>query len=117
MKLKNIIHLLSISNENNFINFESAKLISDLKMKPIQESVIIRREAFTNLSEEAKETALLILETPSELLGILFTSKYNIFSKRQLRKFLCKRNGWDKKKTKSVLEELRMYSKEISEES
>jgi hypothetical protein len=79
--------------------------------------LLLRKEAFRELSEEAKETALLILETPSELLSSIFTEKYNMFSRRRLRKFLRKRNGWTQQKTKKVLKELNFYTKEISEES
>lgn len=97
--------------------YEENETVKKMYVKPTQESILLRKEAFEELSEEAKETALLILETPWELLNFLFTNKYELFSRRRLRYFLCKRNGWSMDKTKKVLKELRMYVKKICEES
>lgn len=86
-------------------------------MRPKQESLLLRKEAFEKLSDEAKETALLILETPVEFLEALFTPKWRSFSKEKFKLFLRKRNGWSRKQTKAVLKELNNYIKIIVEES
>lgn len=79
-------------------------------------NLIYRKESFERLSDEAKDVVMLILETPFELLQMLFTDNWGLFSRRRLRRFLRKRNGWDKWKTKRVLKELRSYTKEICED-
>ena len=89
--------------------------VTEYPVKP--SSTLLKKEAFEKLSNEAYETILLILETPFELFQDLFTDNWSLFSRKRLRKFLRKRNGWSMKHTKKVLNEIKKCVENICDES
>jgi hypothetical protein len=112
---KYILFAVNVLNENAFVDINDPALSDqNLMTSRPQEWLLQRKESYEELSEEAKEVAELILTVPTELLSYMVTKKYKSFSLRRLRKFLRKRNGWSRKKTKQVLSELKKYTKEIS---
>jgi len=52
------------------------------------EKILIRKQSFNSLSEEAKEVIQLILNSPSEILDLLKTPKQKRITKVKIRKYL-----------------------------
>jgi len=80
---------------------------------PSPENILIKKEAFLNLSCEAKEVILLILNAPQEILDCFFTAKYHKISKDKIWKFLVENKKWNKKVVDRCFKELRDFSSQI----
>ncbi len=78
-----------------------------------QETKLIEKDNFLNLSEEAKEVVMTILNTPDELLGMLTTSKTGKFCKRYIKQFFKTSKKWNKKKTERIFHEVSNYVNEM----
>jgi hypothetical protein len=74
-----------------------------------QESELFKKEAFENLSFEAKEVISIILNSPDEILQLICTSKFGMYSKRLLIKYLHKNKGWENKKIEKTFREITYY--------
>lgn len=85
-------------------------LESDL---PSPEDTLLKKEAFTSLSAEAKEVILLILNSPQEILDCLLTPKYNKISKDRLLIFLTTTKGWKPKVVAKCFKELKEFSSDL----
>jgi len=80
-----------------------------LESKLNQENEFFKKEAFENLSSEAKEVVNIVLNSPDEILQLICTSKFGMYSKDLLKKYLHKNKGWENKKIKKVFRELSKY--------
>ena len=107
------LHALNIVREEAFVEFDDPAIESQMSSPPLQETRILKKEEYRELSKEAKQVIDLVLNTPTVLLVYLITRKYGVLSTKRLRRFLRKRNGWTKEKTRAVLSELKDYINEI----
>jgi hypothetical protein len=113
-KRKYVLFALNILREENFVELSDVEIDNLMMNKNFpQENLLLRKDAFRELSEEAKEVIEIILHIPAELLMYSITEKYGFFSLKRFRRFMRRRNGWTRKKTLEVFRELREYSKEI----
>lgn len=62
---------------------------------PNPEQILLRKEAWENLSTEAKEIIEVILDSPAEILEMLKTPKRRLLTKRSIRKYF--RSRWNSK--------------------
>lgn len=81
---------------------------------PSPEDTLLKKEAFTSLSAEAKEVILLILNSPQEILDCLLTPKYNKISKDRLWIFLTTTKGWKPKVVTKCFKELKEFSSDLA---
>jgi hypothetical protein len=79
-----------------------------LYQPPTQESELLKKEAYNNLSSEAKRIINLILDSPPEVISEINSSTYDMLSKRKIKMFLNK-NGMKRKNRLKVFIELRKY--------
>lgn len=77
-----------------------------------QEQFYMRKEAFENLSSEAKEVVNTVLNSPDEILQ-LFCNKFGNISRRMLEQYFHKNKGWNNKKVIKTFREISGYVKEI----
>lgn len=74
-----------------------------------QEKSFLRREAFEKLSDEAKEVIDVLLNSSGEILQIICTSKFGMYSKRLLKKYFHENKGWKNKKIEKTFREITHY--------
>jgi len=80
---------------------------------PSPENILIKKEAFLNLSEEAKEVILLIFNAPQEILDCFFTAKYHKISRDKIYQFLIQNKHWNRKVVNRCFKELKDFSSQI----
>ena len=86
-------------------------LIADDSMNP--ETTLLKKDAQESLSEEAKYLLDLILNTPKEFAGMLYTSKYMRTSASKVKTFLRNQLHWSNLKINRVFREIKTYIKEV----
>jgi len=59
-----------------------------------------------NLSEEAKDVIMTILNCPEEILSVAKSKKYESLSKRRVQEYLKKKLHWSPKKIESCFREI-----------
>lgn len=73
-----------------------------------QEDIFIKKESYLKLTSESREVIDTILNAPNEMLEMITTSKFGLYSKRALKKYLMK-NGWKERKVNKVFGELAVF--------
>ena len=73
-----------------------------------QEREVIKKDLFTQLSNEAKEVINIIFNSPNEILETFKTPKYNLVSRKKILDHLIS-NGWNPKCIKKVFKELKIF--------
>lgn len=76
------------------------------------ETAVIKKDLISQLSEEAKEIILIVLEGPKEVIEAITSEKYNCISKQRIKQYLEKK-GWRPKTINRCFEELKHFSEEI----
>ena len=80
--------------------------------QPTPEEILIKKDAFNNLSTEAKEIIRIILNTPSEMLQAVTTKKANKISRPLIQKYLSK--IWHSKYiSETAMEEVAEWAKQL----
>lgn len=74
-----------------------------------QESILIKKDAYLALSQEAKEVIEIIFNAPKEILECFVTDTYDKVSKRKIKNWLLTQ-GWNRKKVRFCFAELRDFS-------
>ena len=74
-----------------------------------QEKEYIRKELFQQLSAEAKEVIDIIINAPTEILELITTSKFKLFSKNKIRDYFHQHKGWKKQRVDKVFREITNY--------
>jgi hypothetical protein len=77
---------------------------------PSPENILLRKEAFRDLSSEAKEVVLLVLNAPQEILDCFFAPKYHKISKEKIGQFLVQQRGWKRRIVDRCFQELKEFS-------
>lgn len=89
---------------------EGTVILKSKKLNP--EMLLVKKQQFNNLSEEAKEIIWLILNTPTEMLELIRTPKQERITKTRIRKYLI--NHWKSKFiTDLTIKELEEWIKEF----
>jgi hypothetical protein len=78
-----------------------------------QEEEYLKKEAFEKLSKEAKDVINIVLGSPAEILEKFKTSKYNLYSKELLKRYLKEKFNWKKPKMDRVFVELASYTNQL----
>jgi hypothetical protein len=74
----------------------------------LQENLVMKKEAYTQLSSEAKEVIEMIFNAPAEILECFMAPKYNKVSKNQIKNYLLI-NGWNPNIVRNCFAELRSF--------
>lgn len=80
-----------------------------------QEEIYFRKEAFDNLSDEAKEVINTVLNAPDEILSHFVTSKFGFYSRVRLMKYYQKYRKWKWKNIEKIFKEIGVYLDSIEE--
>lgn len=70
------------------------------------EDIAIRKNLVENLSAEAKDVIMTILNCPEEILSVAKPRKYENLSKRRVQEYLKKKLRWSPKKIESCFREI-----------
>ncbi len=89
---------------------ETEIMIADDTYNP--EKILLKKDAFDSLSDEAKYLLRIILDAPQELIEVLYTQKYKKTSKARIKKFLLKRLHWNRLKVNKAFREIKKYLRE-----
>ena len=92
---------ISAADINSYIDYEENPVI-DLRLSP--EEILLKKESYNRLSEEAKYVIGICLNTPAELLDLITTPVYRKISKEKLTKYF--RKMWNQKKVNRVFREI-----------
>ena len=92
------------STENQFEQLREKNSALDL---------LIRKELVSNLSDDAKEVVLAILNAPINILEALSPANYKRPTRNMLRKYLFQ-SGWQHKKIDVVFDELKEYCDQLN---
>lgn len=76
---------MSIINTVEHNEEEGTIILKSKKLNP--ETLLLKKQQFNNLSEEAKEIIQLILNAPNEILELIKTPQQNRITKTRLRKY------------------------------
>lgn len=68
-----------------------------------------KKEIFQRLSGEAKEVVETILNAPSEIIELITTNKFGLYSKELIQKYFVGK-GWKRRKVLKAFEELTAYT-------
>lgn len=77
------------------------------------ESVLLKKDAFESLSSEAKYLLDIILNTPKEFAGMLYTPRYMKTSASKVKHFLRTQLHWNNIKVNRVFKEIKTYIREV----
>jgi hypothetical protein len=77
---------------------------------PSPEKILMKREAYTNLSQEAKEVIEMIFRCPQEIMECFMTPKYHKISKKKVLEYLITAMGWTPKRVSRCFAELKEFS-------
>jgi len=89
---------------------ETEIMIADDTYNP--EKILLKKDAFDSLSDEAKYLLRIILDAPQELIEVLYTQKYKKTSKARIKKFLLKCLHWNRLKVNKAFREIKKYLRE-----
>lgn len=73
------------------------------------EETMIRKEAATNLSDDAKEVVRLIFSSSDQVCNAIRCPKADKISKKRIFSYLRKEKRWSEKKIQRCFDELRIY--------
>lgn len=118
---KNNLTRYNASTENLIITFlllykrESDVDCSTLNLPSTlnQEKEFMRKEAYEQLSEDAKEIVQLIFSSRKEVLELITTEKFKSISKNLIQKYLLKYRRWKKEKINKAFRELSRYTNQL----
>jgi hypothetical protein len=86
-------------------------LIDDTETESLSpEKILMKREAYTNLSQEAKEVIEMIFRCPQEIMECFMTPKYHKISKKKILEYLITAMGWTPKRVSRCFTELKEFS-------
>ena len=75
---------------------------------PKAEAQVIKSESYNKLSKEAKKVVQIVLNTPSELIGLVTTPKTQVIKPEKLRQFL--RSTYPDGKVRRIYRELKKFT-------
>ena len=73
------------------------------------EEILLKKEAFLSMSQEAKEIVQLIFNAPQEIIDCFMTETYEKVSKKKIKEYLII-NGWHPNTVKKCFGELREFT-------
>jgi hypothetical protein len=111
-KHMNDYELLVVRNllyeEDAIIPFSNLNIISYVT----PENILIKKEGYRKLSDEAKEVIQTILYAPAEVLSLIESKRRGV-SKTLAMKYFHKNKGWKKLKVDRVFSEVKIYVRGI----
>ena len=103
--------------ESSYVSLSQEPLTENqfeqLREKNSALDLLIRKELVSNLSKDAKEVVLTILDAPMNILEVLSPANYKRPTRNMLRKYLFQ-SGWEHKKIDAVFIELKEYSGQLN---
>jgi len=85
-------------------------MLEDDSLNP--EQILLKKDAADSLSEEARYLLNMILDTPKEFAGMLYTKTYMKTSSSKVKNFLRTQLHWSNLQVNRVFKEIKTYLRE-----